>query len=182
MDHLPHEHTIDTGAFLSATLKAIESEYDFVEAKVGQARMLQDIDQKRMARIAVSLLEQADLEAFQEDEERTYNSNESLSISASDEASLEHLRLLADELGAVNGYRLTLINDDKLILDQTVRTKDTCLMVVSLEASLSPTGIYVAKDRHIALDGYAVSKDILEVGPEDIAVIDQFIQKIIDLR
>lgn len=178
MDHLPHEHTLDTGAFLNATLKAVESEYEFVEAKVGQARMLQDIDSKRMARIAVTLLE----EVFQDEEDPQLPPEEAVSISATDEASLEHLRLLADELGSVNGYRLTLINDEKLILDQTVRTKDACLMVISLEASLSPMGIYVAKDRHIALEGHAVAKDVLEVGPEDIAIIDQFIQKIIDLK
>jgi len=94
---------------------------------------------------------------------------------------VEHLRLLADELGSINGYRLTLITDVKMILDQIVRTKDDCLMVISLEASLSPLGVTVAKDRHIAQHGRGVMKDVLEVGPEDVAIIDQFIQKIIDL-
>ncbi|MDB5180117.1 MAG: hypothetical protein JWN12_749 [Candidatus Saccharibacteria bacterium] len=182
MNELLHEHTPDTTAFLTATLKAIEHEYDYVIAKVGQQQLLQDMDQKKMARVVIGLLDQTDLDAFQEDEERRTESDDSMNISVSDEASLEHLRLLADVLGNINGYRLTLITDGKIILDQTVRTKDACLLVISLEASLSPLGIYVAKDRHIALDGHAVMKDVLEVGPEDIAVVDQFIQKIIELK
>lgn len=182
MSELPHEHTTDTTAFLTATLKVVEREYDYVVAKVGQERLLQDLDQKKMARVAIGLLKQVDSDVFEEDQERRTEADDSTLISASDETSLEHLRLLADELGAINGYRLTLITGEKIILDQTVRTKDACLIVISLEASLSPLGIYVAKDRHIAVEGHAIMKDTLEVGPEDIAVMDQFVQKIIDLR
>jgi hypothetical protein len=181
MSELPHEHTTDTTAFLTATFKAIEREYDYVVAKVGQEQLLQDMDQKKMARVAINLLQQADLDVFQGDEERHPGQDDSMNMSLSDEASVEHLRLLSDTLGAVNGYRLTLITDEKIILDQTVRTKDACLIVISLEASLSPMGIYVAKDRHMAPNGHTIMKDVLEVGPEDVAVVDQFIQKIVEL-
>lgn len=182
MSEQPHEHTPDTTAFLTATLKATELEYDYIVAKVGQDRLLSDIDQKKMARTAIGLLEQAGLDAFQDGEELFSHSDESETISASFELSREYLRLLAEEIGAINGYRLTLISTDKIILDQMVRTKDTCLMVISLEASLSPMGISVAKDRHIAMKGRATMKDVLEVGPEDVAIVDQCIQKIIELN
>ncbi|MBC7565019.1 hypothetical protein H7100_02185 [Candidatus Saccharibacteria bacterium] len=182
MNELPHEHTPDATAFLMATSIAVESEYDFVVNKVGQETLLRDIDQRKMARTAITLVEQANIETFQGGEELFSNSDESEAVSASFELSREHLRLLAEEIGAINGYRLTLISTDKIILDQIVRTKDACLMVISLEASLSPMGIYVAKDRHIAIKGRATMKDVLEVGPEDVAVVDQCIQKIIELN
>lgn len=181
MSELPHEHTLDTTAFLIATTKVIELEYDYVVAKVGQEVLLRDIDQKKMARIAISLLEKARLDTSQEDEEKLSESDESVVIFPSDEASIEHLHLLANELGSMNGYCLTLINSEKIILDQIVRTKDACLMVISLEVSLTPLGIYVAKDRHIVIDGHGIMKDVIEVGPEDIAIVEQFIDKIIAL-
>jgi len=182
MSDFSHEHTPDTAAFLTATLKAIDHEYEYVATKVGQETILQDIDRRKIAVTAIGILQNADIDTLNSDPKDHFSSDESIIVSPSDEASLEHLRLLADELGTVNGYRLTLVTDTKIILDQIVRTKDDCLMIVSLEASLSPMGLYVAKDRHIARSGHAVEKDVLEVGPEDVAVIDQFIQKIIDLN
>ena len=181
MNEVPHEHTLETAPFLSATLKAIDHEYEYVSSKIGQEGIIRDIDQKKIAHAAIGILQRADVGAYTTDQEDYFDQDTPLVISASDEASVEHLRLLADELGSINGYRLTLITDVKMILDQIVRTKDDCLMVISLEASLSPLGVTVAKDRHIAQHGRGVMKDVLEVGPEDVAIIDQFIQKIIDL-
>lgn len=180
MSEMPHEHTLDTATFLTATLKSADREYEYVARKVGQETLLRDIEQKTMARAAIGLFERATLSSFDGDEDTYFQSDALIPVAVSDEASLEHLRLLSDDLGAINGYRLTLVTDGKIILDQTVRTKDSCLMVISLEATLSPLGISVTKDRHIALQGHAVMKDILEVGPEDVAIIDQFIQKIIE--
>ena len=182
MSELPHEHTPDTTAFLTATLKTVDHEYEFVAAKIGQDAIIQDRDKKQLAVKALGLLQNADLDAFIGDQGEFFAGDESMNVSLTDEASLEHLRLLAGELGTINGYRLTLITDSKIILDQIVRTKDDCLMTISLEASLSPLGVYVAKDRHIAITGRAVMKDPLEVGPEDIAIVDQFVQKLIDLN
>ena len=180
MSELPHEHTPDTAEFLTATLKVVDQEYDYIAEKVGQEQILRTIDQKVMAHSAFILLESAYSDDFLNDDSFSTDTETGVS-SEIYEASLEHLRLLSDTLGAINGYRLTLMTDKKMILDQVVRTKDNCLVVISLEASLSPLGVHVAKDRHIARDRLRIEKDTLEVGPEDISVIDQFIQKIIAL-
>ena len=180
MPEIPHEHSLDTSLFLTATQKVVEREYDYIVKKVGQETFLRDIDQRKMARTAIGIFERATVGSFDGDEDSYFESDAAMDISSSDMASREHMRLLSDEIGLINGYRLTLITDNKAIFDQIVRTKDECLMVISLEASLTPLGIIVEKDRHIALHGRPVMKDVLEVGPEDIAIIDQFIQKIIE--
>lgn len=178
-----HEPNPDIVAFLGATQKAVELEYDYVLNAVGQETMLRDIDHKKMSRIAISLLLQADLETFREDLGHPNTaSNEYTVMSASDKASLEYLHLLAGDLGAMSGYYLSLVNDRKIIVDHLTRTQDACLIIVSLEASLSPASIEVKKDRYIILNGRQTMKDTLDTEPEDIAVIDQFIQKLIALR
>ena len=75
-----------------------------------------------------------------------------------------------------------MITANELILDQLVRTKDDCLITISLDVQISPIGIHVAKDRYMVLPGRMPMKDPLEVGPEDTAIIDAFVQKIIDIR
>lgn len=177
-----HEHTPDMNSFLSATQIAVDLEYDYVIQKVGLETLLRDADNKKMARLALSLLNEAGLEAVSEFEDHAPTSSEREHISVSDEASLDYLRVLASNLGSINGYTLTMISANALILDQLVRTKDDCFITISLDVQLTPIGIHVAKDRYIVLPGRATMKDPLEVGPEDTAIIDAFVQKIIDIR
>ena len=186
MHEFHHEHTPDIHAFLQATQKAVDLDYDYVVEKVGIDTFLRDTDAKKMAKIAISLLYDAGIEAgsevFSESLERTSSSNTHELSSSSDEASIEYLRLLAGTLGSINGYSLTMITANELILDQFVRTKDDCLITISLDVQLSPIGLYVAKDRYTVFPGRTPMKDPLEVGPEDSAIIDAFVQKIIDIR
>ena len=182
MQELHHEHTPDISAFLQATQKAVDLDYEYVVQKVGIDSFLRDIDSKKMARMAILLLNEAGLEAFSEPLERPLATNEQEFSNPSDEASIEYLRLLAASLGSINGYSLTMITANKLILDQLVRIRDDCFITISLDVQLTPIGIHVAKDRYIVLPGRATMKDPLEVGPEDTAIIDAFVQKIIDIR
>ncbi len=182
MHEFHHEHTPNIDTFLRATQKAVDLDYDYVIQKVGLESLLRDADSKKMARMAISLLNDTGLEARSEPGGSFSSSNEDNLTYASDVASIEYLRLLTGTLGSINGYSLTMITTNALILDQLVRTKDKCLITISLDVRLSPIGLHVAKDRYIGLPGRWPIKDPLEVGPEDTAVVDAFIQKIIELE
>ena len=76
MHELHHEHTPDIDAFLQATQKAVDLDYEYVVKKVGIDSFMRDIDSKKMARMAISLLNEAGLEAFSELSERPLATNE----------------------------------------------------------------------------------------------------------
>jgi len=184
MTALYHEHTPDYSSFIEATQRASDKGYDYVADKIGLEAMTRNFDTHYVGKQAIEMFERADIEALR-DFEDVFDSLVSEvpdpKIVDNEDASREYCRLLSLRIGTINGYTLTHIAADRVIVDQVIRTRDLCLIVVSLDAQLSPIGdILVQKDRHLVQPGHQTMVDPLAVGLEDIALIDSFVEHIIN--
>jgi len=159
------KHSPTVNEFLTATLKVVELEYEYVVGLVGQNEILSDIDQKKMTSTAMAILEQTGPAA-------------KLEMSATDELALAHLELVATTVGMIQGYDVTYISNDKMTLDQSPKNENGSIVITSLEVFLSPEGLTVKKYQRTARTGQETIKHSLGVSLEDVTIIDLFVQKI----
>jgi hypothetical protein len=181
MAELFHHPRLDIDSFLDATANAADLEYGYLIRTVGQEGMIRDIAKKELSKKALSLLQYAGLEDFSDVYEPVYHEDESVIMTPTDIASREHFELLSDELGAINGYRLTYIDYTKIILDKTIHRMDEGSAIISIDASYSPSGIYVVKDEHSF--GWRGAETMpLPVEQRDTVAMAHFIRNITDIE
>jgi len=72
------ELTLDETAFMRATQNVADLEYEYVIRMVGQEGLINDITQKNLARTAVTLLDSAHIELFQDNEGLVFNQTKHL--------------------------------------------------------------------------------------------------------
>jgi len=180
MNRAFHEAKLDEAAFLHATATAADLEYEYVVRMVGQEGLIRDIAAKAMAKKAISLLSYAGLEDPQDDAEQLYFQDESAIMTPSDIASREHFEWLRNEISVVNGYRLTYIDYTKIILDKTTASLDSIPVSTTVEASFSPSGVYVVKDQH-TLGWQEIETIPLPVEPRDTMAMIWAMRTLMDL-
>ena len=175
-----HEIRLDETAFLHATAAVKDLEYEYVIDMVGEAGMIRDIAIHHLANQAVRLLQYAGLDDFQADITPRYSQDESSIETPSLRASMDYFDDLAGKLDAINGYRLSHLDYSRIILDKTTYSLDTNAVSITIEASYSPSGVYVAKDQH-TLGRREVETIPLPVEPRDVGTMVHFIRRLTDL-
>jgi len=92
------------------------------------------------------------------------------------------LNQVVDTIGSVEGFHLIHINARRFIIDQFLRLGARHIETISIQAICYPTGVLITKDRHEVYGRGDAEPEPLEVNPEDFAVVDEFIRKLITLR
>lgn len=178
MSNTFYECTIDQAAFTQAVQHIADLEYEYVLRMVGEDGLIRDIAQKDMGRKAVSLLERANIELFQDNESLGFRGEEHEEAYDSDLASMDYLSQVTGELGAIEGFHLIHINARRFIIDQFLRMGALHTETISIEAAYYPTGILVTKDRHDVFGRRDAEPEPLQVDPEDFAVVEEFVRNL----